>query len=188
MAKRRSHSSIDNLPAALRAALTRMIVDNEWPVDYVGEREGSPRYEDCVLYCATQGHSVSKSAVGRWAKQLRTISLMKTAGLIARQTMANMTGEDAPKTQKAAAEMMTALTLDFMVSHEEYSSKQLKEVSQAIRDCARVSINADKYIRTQIAEKIAASAKSTKAKLTKAGVNRKLIQEIIDEHLGVVKR
>ena len=42
-------------------------------------------------------------------------------------------------------------------------------------------------MREQLARKVEAAAKSTKKKLTKAGVNRKLIQEIIDEHLGVVK-
>lgn len=164
-----------------------MIVDNEWPDDFLGEREGSPRYEDCVLYCATQGHSVSKSAVGRWAKQLRTISLMKTAGLIARQTMANMTGEDAPRTQKAAAEMMTALTLDFMVSHDDYSSKQLKEVSQAIRDCARVSIDADKYIRQQIAEKVKAADSKIKTIAKKKKIDPEVLKQIREEVYGIIK-
>jgi sugar-specific transcriptional regulator TrmB len=101
--------------------------------------------------------------------------------------MASLAGEDAPKTQKAAAEMATALALEFMASSDDFTSKQLKEVCQAIRDCAQVSIKADQYIREQFKEKIAAAAKSTKSKLTKAGVDRKLIQEIIDEHLGVTK-
>ncbi len=83
--------------------------------------------------------------------------------------------------------MATALVLKFMVSDDDFNSKQLKEVSQAIRDLAQVSIKADQYIREQLEKKIAAAAKSTKKKLTKAGVNRKLVQEIIDEHLGVTK-
>jgi hypothetical protein len=140
-----------------------------------------------VEYCGQQGWSISKSAIGRWAMQLRTISRMKSAGLIARETMAGLTDENAPKTQKAAAEMMTAITLEFMAGAEDFDSKQIKEVSQAIRDCAQVSIKADQYIREQLKEKIAAAAKLTKSKLTKAGVDRKLIQEIIDEHLGVTK-
>lgn len=188
MSKRRSHSSIDNLPDSLRAVLTRMIVDHDWPADWVGEREGNPRYDDCALYCATQGHAISKSAVGRWAKGLRAIEIMKTAGLVLGTAMADMTGEDAPTTQKGAAQMMTALTLDFMVSHENLSAKEMKDVAQTIRDCAQVAIKADTYIRQQIGERVEKTAKSTKAKLTKAGVDRKLIQEIIDEHLGVVKQ
>jgi hypothetical protein len=184
---RRVHSSLDNLPATLRDALTRMVVDNAWPPDFPGEHKGNPRYEDMVEYCIFQGWSVSKSAIGRFAMQMRTISRMKSAGLIARETMAGLTAEDAPKTQKAAAEMATALALEFMANSDEFSSKQIKEVCQAIRDCAQVSIKADQYIREQLKEKIAAAARSTKSKLTKAGVDRKLIQEIIDEHLGVTK-
>jgi len=185
---RRVHNSIDRLPADLRDILTRMVVDNEWPADYPGEHhEGNPRYEDIVFYCNIKGFAVSKSAIGRFGMQMRTISRMKSAGLMARETMANLTNENASKTQKAAAEMATALALEFMASHDDFTSKQLKEVSQAIRDQAAVSIKADQYIREQLKEKIATAAKSTKSKLTKAGVDRKLIQEIIDEHLGVTK-
>lgn len=187
MAKR-THSSLDKLPAALREALTSMVVDNRWPADFTGEREGNPQYDDMVEYCHQKGFVISRSALGRWAMGLRVIERMKSAGLIARQTMAGLTAEDAPKTQKAAAEMATALLLEFMASGENYSSKQLKEISQAIRDCAGVSIKADQYIRTQIEEKIKRACESTKAKLAKAGVNSKKIQEIIDEHLGVVKK
>jgi RNA-binding protein YhbY len=187
MTKRRVHSSIDKLPAGLRDVLTRMVVDNEWPQDFAGEKKGKPRFEDIVVYCKQKNSKISKSAVGRFAENLKTISIMKSAGLIARNTMAGLTEENAPKTQKAAAEMATALLLKFMVEGEGYTSKQLKEISQAVRDCAQVSIKVDQYIREQVEEKIAAAAKSTKSKLTKAGVDRKLIQEIIDEHLGVVK-
>lgn len=184
---RRAHSSLDRLPAYLRQTLTAMVVDNAWPPDFAGKRGGKPRFEDIVAYCLQKGSKISKSAVGRFAEHLKTISLMKSAGLIARQTMAGLTAENAPKTQKAAAEMATALVLKFMVSDDDFNSKQLKEVSQAIRDLAQVSIKADQYIREQLEKKIAAAAKSTKKKLTKAGVNRKLVQEIIDEHLGVTK-
>ena len=48
-------------------------------------------------------------------------------------------------------------------------------------------MKADTYIRERVKKKAEAAAKSTEKKLKKAGVNRKLIQEIIDEHLGVVK-
>lgn len=188
---RRTHSTIDKLPANLRETLTRMIVDNYWPQDWdiahYGLYTGNPRYIDLRNYCQQKGFEVSESAIGRFGMQMRTLARMKNAGLIARETMAGMTAEDAPKTQKAAAEMATALILEFMASHDGYSSKQIKETCQAIRDCAQVSIKADKYIREQLAEKIKAAVKSTKKKLFKAGVNRKVIQEIVDEHLGVTK-
>jgi hypothetical protein len=74
-----------------------------------------------------------------------------------------------------------------MTSGDTYTAKQIKEISQAIRDCTTVSIKADQYIREHITKRVEAAAKSTENKLGKAGVDRKLIQEIIDEHLGVVK-
>ncbi len=187
MTKRRTHSSIDKLPADLRDAVTRMIVDFEWPVDCKCMNNGKPTYENVADYCKQKGFAISESAIGRYGMRMRTISLMKQAGVIARETMGNMTAEDAPKTQKAAAEMATALILEFMASNDNYTSKQIKEISQAIRDCAQVSIKADQYIRQQITKKVEAAADSTKEKLTKAGVDRKLIQAIIDEHLGVIK-
>jgi hypothetical protein len=100
--------------------------------------------------------------------------------------MSDLTAEKATETQKAAAEMITARVLE-LVCTDELSSRQAKEVAAAVRDCTSVSMKADQYIREQIGKKLEASAKSTKAKLSKAGVDRKLIQEIIDEHLGVVK-
>ncbi len=60
-------------------------------------------------------------------------------------------------------------------------------MSTAIRDCAGVSIKADQYRQQQLKQKATTAATNTKEKLTKAGVDRKLIQEIIDEHLGVIK-
>jgi hypothetical protein len=74
-----------------------------------------------------------------------------------------------------------------MTSGDTYTAKQIKEISQAIRDCTTVSIKADQYIREHMTKKIEAAAKSTRKKLGKAGVDRKLIQEIIDEHLGVTR-
>lgn len=186
---RRTHSSIDRLPADLSGALVRMFVDNIFPGDYLKDPDydGKPRYEDGVAYCVQKGFSVSPSAIGRFGMQMRTQAMMKNAGLIARETMAGLTDEDSSKTIKAAAEMMTALNLQFMVENRNFTSRQLKEVSQAIRDCAQVAIKAQQHLSDQIKTKVTAAAASTKKKLGKAGVDRKLIQEIIDEHLGVVK-
>lgn len=188
MSKRRTHSTIDTLPAELRETITAMIVDAVWPEDFPHppDYSGKPRYEDVVTYCQLQGSNVSSSAVGRWAKQLLSLELLRTRAVIVRGVMKNITEEKAPETQKAAAEMITARVLE-LVCTDELTARQAKEVAAAVRDCTAVSIKADQYIRDQIGKKIQASAKSTKAKLTKAGVDRKLIQEIIDEHLGVVK-
>ena len=187
MSKRRTHSSIDKLPEPLRAALTRMIVDHEWPADFPGEHEGNPRYEDCALYCITQGLSVSKSAIGRWGKGLRVIEIMKTANLIAGKMMANMMGEDAPKAQKGAAQMMTALALDFMVTHEDLGAKEMKDVAQTIRDCTQVAINADKYIRNQIAERIKTADTKITTIAKKKNIDPEVLKRIREEVYGIIK-
>jgi hypothetical protein len=186
---RRVHNFVEKLPFALREVITQMLVDNIWPNDFKPEAgyKGNPRYIDIVLYCRQKGFEVSDSAISRWSIHLRVISRMKEAGLIARDVMKDLTEEKASATQKAAAEMITAHIVQLAAEEESLTTKQLKEVSQAVRDCMNVSITADKYIREQLAKKIRTATESTKAKLTKAGVNRKLIQEIIDEHLGVVK-
>lgn len=198
MTKRRTHSVIDKLPADLREAVTRMIVDNEWPDDFPKEKmvgfskkekdpQGNPRYVDCVVYCKLKGHPVSESAIGRFGARLRTIARMKQAGVITREIMSDLNNEKASQTQKAVAEMITAITIEFVSSHDNFGAKEIKDVARAMKDCTAIAINADKYIREQIEAKVKAATDSTKEKLTKAGVDRKMIQEIIDEHLGVVK-
>ena len=187
VSKRRSHSSIDKLPPALQDTLRRMVVDGLWPADFPGQTKGRPTYDHIVEYCSFQGYSVSRSAIGRWAKGLLAFERLVTANLITRKTMGELDGEDATKNAKAAAQVINAIAMDFAVSHDNYTSKQIMEVSRAVANCASVAINADKHLRQQIAEKVSKAAASTKTKLKKAGVDRRLIQEIIDEHLGVTK-
>lgn len=191
MSKRRTHSSIDKLPAAFREILTRMIVDNEWPDDFpIGtdaDLNGKPRYEDLVAYCKASLFNVSLSSVGRWALRIRTLARMKQAGLITREIMSDLNAEKASATQKAVAEMITAVAIEFITSTESMDANELKNVARAMKDCTAIAINADKYVRDQIEKKSQAAAVNTQAKLQKAGVDRKLIQEIIDEHLGITK-
>ncbi len=73
-AGRRSHCSVDILPVELREAAKRMIVGNEWPVDFKGTHNGTPRYSNVVEYCRQKGFIFTKSSVGRFAKQLQTTS------------------------------------------------------------------------------------------------------------------
>ena len=163
-----------------------MLVDDEWPADMPGTKTGTPTYGGVVAYCDSKGHELSESAVGRFGMRMRTLARMKNAGVIVRDVMADLTAEKASATQKAAAEMITAHIIEF-ASEEKLSAKEINNVARAVKDCTLVSIKADTYIREQLAGKVKAAADSTKKKLTKAGVDRKLIQEIIDEHLGVVK-
>ena len=187
MTKRRTHSLIDNFPAALRDSLTRMLVDNDWPADFPGEHAGTPRHEDCVLYCTTQGYSISMSSIGRYANRMKLLARMKQAGVIVRDVMKDLTKEKASETQKAVAEMITAQAIDFITSQDKMSAKEIMDISRAIRDNTAVSISADKYIREQLTEKVEQTAKSMKDRLIKGGVDKKLIQKIIDEHLRILK-
>ena len=187
MSKRRTHSSIDRLPKELQETLRRMIIDNEFPFDYCGDTEGKPKYEDLVDYCRQQGHKVSKSSVGRFGKRMRTLARMKEAGALTREVMADLTDEKASQTQKAVAEMLTAIVIETAADNDKLTPKQLRELACTVKDCTAIAIKSEEYVRSQIEKKAAAAAKSTKGKLTKAGVDSKLIQEIIDEHLGIVK-
>ena len=187
MAERRTHSSIDKLPALLKDELVRMLVDNEYPVEFHGDKSGKPKYEDLVAYCTQRGKKVSLSAIGRFAIRMQMIGRMKQAGLMARDAMKDFRDEKASETQKAAAEMITAIGIEFISSNDNPSAKEISDMAKAIKDCAAVAINADKYIREQFTKKVQTAAASADKKLTAAGVDRKKIQEIIDEFLGVVK-
>ncbi len=187
MSKRRAHSSIDRLPKDLQETLRRMIIDNEYPYDFVGEQEGKPKYEDLVEYCRQAGHKVSRSAVGRYGRSIRVLARMKEAGIIAREAMAGLDDENASQTQKAVAEMLTAIVIETAADNDKLTPKQLRELACTVKDCTAIAIKSEQYVKSQIEKKAAAAAKSTKSKLTKAGVDRKLIQEIIDEHLGITK-
>jgi len=161
-----------------------MIVDGVWPDS--GDHAGKPTYLDVVDYCKAKKQEVSHSAIGRWAKTLLVYERMKTSGAIAREICRDMTNERASATQKAAAEIITAQVID-LASGEDLTSKQIREVATAIRDCTSVAMQADKYIRQQLVEKAKSAADSTRATLQDAGVDRAKIQSIVDEILGVVK-
>ena len=187
MKVRRTHSSLDNLPAALQKALEAMLVDNTWPQDYPHKKSGKPKYSDLEKYCMHKGYPVSKSAIGRFGVRMRTLAKMKEAGLIVRSVMEGLDSENASQTQKAVAELLTARAIELAASEKNLTAKQLKEVSQAMRDCAGISIKADQYRQQQLKQKAEKAASNTKEKLTKAGVDRAKVQEIIDDILGITK-
>jgi len=186
---RRTHSSIDKLPAAIQKSLQEMLIDNEWPDDFPKKtgRKGKPRYKDLKIYCDHKGYSISLTAIGRFGKRMRVLAKMKQAGEIVRSVMDGLNDEVASQTQKAVAELLTAKAIELAARDKALTAKQIRDIATATRDCAQVSIKADQYRQEQMSKKISAAADSTKAKLSKAGVNRKLIQEIMDEYLGITK-
>lgn len=186
MAKRRVHSSIDLLPAGLQGKLTAMIVDNSWPDDWQGSREGNPTYADLVQFCKLQGYSVSESAIGRFGKRMSMLARMKQAGVIVRDVMSGLDAENASQTQKAVAEMITAQTIEFITSTEDMTSKQIKDISTAIRDCTQVSINADKYSHNQQAEKAKAAGKNIDKIAKKKNIDPETLKIIKEQIYGII--
>lgn len=184
--KRRTHSLVDKLPAALRDAVTRMLVDNEWPADFPTDHTGTPKHEDCVLYCVTQGYALSMSSIGRYAARMKLLARMKQAGVIVRDVMKDLTREKASETQKAVAEMITAQTIDFISSQDGISAKEIMEVSRAIKDCTQVSINADKYIREQLGQKAEAAVEKIVEIGKKKNLDSRTLKMIREQIYGIV--
>ena len=185
--QRRTHSSIDKLPAELRDTLRSMIIDGQWPAGYEPDYDGRPRYQDVVAYAQSQGHTLAHSSVGRWAKQLRVFERMRTSAAITRDVMADLTSENASATQKAAGEMITAAAIDFMSDHDSFSSKELRDIATAMKSCAGIAIDADQYIREQAKRKAEAADQKITAVAVKKHIDPETLRMIREEIYGIVK-
>jgi len=185
MTKRRTHSVIDRLPQDLRAALMRMVVDNAWPHDWLGPTDGKPTYDDMVLYCSTQGYVTSRSAIARWAKRMQVYERMKTAGTIAREVMEGLSDENATRTQKAAAEIITAQIIE-LASAEDMGAKDIRNIATAVRDCTAVSMKADTYIRSRAKAKADAAVKEITKIVTKKKIDPEVLKQIREQVFGIV--
>lgn len=183
---RRTHSFIDRLPEEVAATVNKMIVDGIWPMEHDGDIDRKPTYENVVEYLTSLGYSVSHSAVGRYAKRLSLMTRMKDSANMAREVMQDINPDNASAAQKAVAEMMTAQMIDFIASNQELEAKEIMAVSRAIKDCAYVAIKSDEYIR-KIREKANEVAEKTEGKLKGTGIDRKKIQEIVDDILGIAQ-
>lgn len=192
---RRVHCSIDRLPADLVKTIIGMALDNVWPKDYEGEKIGKPRYEDMANYVQQKGFTINVYAIGRYCRRLGYLARMKEAGALVRDAMNNLSDEKASATQKAAAEILTAHVLEFLIKEDGLDSEQILNVSRAIKDSTWVVLAADKYIREQLQKKIQATKKDI-AKVGKGGVIapevlkaiREQVYGIIDHHLGIKRQ
>jgi hypothetical protein len=192
---RRTHSTIDTLPAELRDVITRMVVDADWPKDFPWEKsdipselygKSKPRYLDIVLYCLFKGSPVSPSSLGRWAKGLQAFERMRTAAGLAKQIMADVKDENASAAQKAAAEIITAQIID-LASREDLKPKDISMISGAVRDCNQVAMQADKYQREQIKAKAEATVKTVTEMAKKKQIDPAVLQNIVEQIYGIVK-
>lgn len=197
MAKRRTHSSIDTLPADLKDAVNRMIVDLDWPDDFPrraafgfkgdeSELTGVPTYADVCIYCNFKGVTVSKSAVGRYAMRLKTLTRMKQAGVITRDIMKEANGANASDTQKAVGEMITAVGIEFVSGHESFTAEELRDVAKAMKDCAAIAISSDKYTRQLIESKAKAADKAITAVAKKKQIDPETLKMIREQIYGII--
>jgi len=197
VAKRRTHSSIDTLPADLKDAVNRMIVDLDWPDDFPrraafgfkgdeSELTGVPTYADVCIYCNLKGVTVSKSAVGRYAMRLKTLTRMKQAGVITRDIMKEANGANASDTQKAVGEMITAVGIEFVSGHESFTAEELRDVAKAMKDCAAIAISSDKYTRQLIESKAKAADKAITAVAKKKQIDPETLKMIREQIYGII--
>lgn len=189
---RRTHSSIDALPESMRKILTAMIVDGDWPSDFPGIQDdtvcqGKPKYEDLVEYCKYNGFAVSRSAVGRWAKRLSALHLLTEKRELVLSAMAGVTDENASESQRLSVELLTAHAIDLLVGNEDLSPKQMRDLATVFRDCANVSVNSDKYVRSQIEAKAKKATKKIDALGKKKQIDPETLKAIREQVYGIVK-
>lgn len=182
---RRTHSSIDTLPAEIREQLIRMVVDNEWPAGFSGG-EGAPRYEDCCEWLRSRGQTISLSALGRWAVKMRLMARLRQSSELVRTVMADLTAENAAQTQKAAAEMITAITIDFAAQNESWNASDIRQVARAMRDCGAIAIQADEYVRGQVEKKTKAADRAITELAGKKKIDPETLKAIREQVYGIL--
>lgn len=184
MNPRRTHSSIDNLPAELQKALEQMLIDNLWPFDFPGKTKGKPKYKDLEIYCMHRGYPVSKSAIGRFGMRMRVLAQMKNSGLIVREVMKDIDSENISQTQKALCELLTAKAIE-TACEKKLSPMQIMLISKASKDCADVAIKAEKYRQQQTKQKAEQAVKNIETKLDK-NISPETLKIIREQIYGIV--
>ena len=172
---RRVHSTIDKLPPQIKSVLVSMVVDDAWPDDYQGKRVGKPRYRDMAKYLEGRGYAIHAASVGRFARRIRTQSKMKEAGRMVREVMGNLNNEKTAQTQKAAAEMITAVIIEHISTSEDISTKDMRDLAKAVRDLVWVTMSADSYMRERVTE----NTKRASKKIGLIGKNKQIDPEVL---------
>jgi len=185
-AKRRVHSTIDRLPEAIRAEITSMIVDGEWPEDWQGQRAGKPTYWDVVAHVEAKGHNLSRSAVCRYAQRVRTFGQMKETAELVRRMTKDRDGVAASETQRAAAEMVTAAILNVAAESTDLSTRDMKGLAEALKDCTLVVTKADAYIRQQVEARVQTAAKAINGIARKRQIDPETLRMIREQVYGIV--
>jgi hypothetical protein len=117
---------------------------------------------------------------------MRTLAKMKETGLIVRSVMEGLDGENASQTQKAVAELLTARAIE-IASEKKLNSKQIREMSQAMKDCGTVSIQAEKFKQDQLKQKAEKAAKNIQTLVDKKQLSPETLKIIREQIYGIVK-
>lgn len=172
-----------------------MYIDNKWPADYQGPKNGKPRYEDMVEYCRQRGFTVHMSSIGRHCRRLKVYNKMKEASLTVRQAMKGYDGAQASVTQKAGAELLTALIIEHLTAKETFTVKEWKQLSDAISDCNQVVLAHEKYIKELARKQIKTDLQKVKGLHSRKQIDpetlktiREQVYGIADDHLGLKSR
>lgn len=183
---RRTHSSLDSLPRDVKLTIDRMLIDGDWPDDHSGKslglaEGGKPTYANVVEYLGRVGYKFSHSAVGRYAKPLVFFARYRESAAFAADIMSEAKSNAQGQTQKAVAEMATAMLIDALASGDKLSPKEMSLICSAVKDCTQVAIKADQYKQQQFEAKTKALAESVEKTYKKeiAPETMKLIREQI---------
>lgn len=151
-----------------------MLLEEQWPTDFAPGHDGKPRYEDVAAYCQAKGVEISPASLCRWYKRRQAVRLLQDKAEIVKNTMHELTDQNASETQKAAVELITAQAFNAVLDGD-LNPKQIGDLARAIKDCASVAIQADRYIRDRIAEK----AKAADVAITDLAARKKLDPETL---------
>jgi len=182
----RKHRNIDKLPKELINIIISMAVDNTWPEDFEGVKAGRPRYADMVSHVRQKGHDMSVYAIGRFCRQLRTFARMKNTAQLVKDTMKLPGKVEVSETQKAVAEMITALIIEHVSGQDKFNTKDISSLARAARDCTQVAITADKYIREQIQKNIASANKQIAIIAKKKNIDPATLKAIREQVYGII--
>jgi hypothetical protein len=117
---------------------------------------------------------------------MRTYATMKDAAQTVREVMGNLTGEKASETQKATAEMLTAVVIQILSSGDELTVEDLKDLAKATKDCTWVAMKSNEYIRQRIAERVEKADKNISLIGKKKRIDPETLKAIKEQIYGIM--
>lgn len=179
-------SSIDALPADLRTAVNRKILDEGWTIAEV------------VKLIDDAGHEVSKSAVGRHKQKIDKLAERMKRSRETAQVLAREIGPDSLETQQGQVlvQLLQSVTFDHIANLDDddaegLTAKDLRSLAAAIKDTAQAgSINQARElkIREEVAKQNAEKLDEAVAEASSAGekgLSADRIAQLRRDFLGV---